>query len=111
METTSELWSAVLGWAASTGAKNIKQTPGLWYGQTKDDGLIGPLDVRINPHEQEIEGIPTLGCRIGMDDRFPGFIALVGPDGGTLVLSPYPFEDEDGLIKHFRKQTPAPAIF
>lgn len=102
----SELWAAVISWAVSTGAKDIAKQPGVWHGKTEQRGAIGPLDVRINPHTDTIAGIPPFNAQIGMDDYFPGLIALVGPDGGMVMHSPVEGEGEAGIIAHFVEQTP-----
>lgn len=102
----SELWAAVMSWAVSTGAKDIAKQPGLWHGKTQKSGVLGPLDVRINPHKETIDGVPPFNAKIGMDDYFPGLIALVGPNGGAVMRSPNEGEDEAGLVSHFVKQTP-----
>ena len=102
----SELWAAVMSWAASTGAKDIAKTPGVWHGKTEKRGELGPLDVRINPHDDTIDGVPAFHAKIGMDDYFPGLIALVGPNGGMVMGSRVKGEDEAGIIAHFIDQTP-----
>lgn len=106
MDGQSEMWAAVMSWAASTGARDIAKTPGLWHGRTEKRGVLGPLDVRINPHKETIDGVPPFNVKIGMDDYFPGFIALVGPEGGFVMSSPVEGEDEAGIVAHFIEQTP-----
>lgn len=106
MSGSSEMWAAVMSWAVSTGARDIAKTPGLWHGKTEKRGAIGPLDVRINPHKETIDGVPPFNVKIGMDDYFPGIIALVGPDGGVVVRSHVEGEDEAGIVAHFIEQTP-----
>ena len=103
----SELWAAVMSWAVSTGAKDMAKQPGLWHGKTEKRGALGPLDVRINPHVVPVDGVPPFNAKIGMDDYFPGIIAVVGPDGGIVMQSPRDGEDEGGLVSHFIEQTPA----
>lgn len=103
----SELWAAVMSWAASSGAKNIGDHPGLWHRRTEKRGVLGPLDVRINPHLEEIEGVPPMHAKLGMDDYFPGLIGIVGPNGGMLISSRQEGENEAGLVAHFKEQTPS----
>lgn len=100
----NELWTEIGLWIASTGVENLAAHPGIWHGKTERLGAIGPLDVRINPHTEVIDNIPPFNIRIGMDDYFPGIIGIIGPDGGMLISSPKPGEDETGLIEHFRNQ-------
>lgn len=102
----SELWAAVMSWAVASGATDIAKYPGLWHRKTEQRGALGPLDVRINPHVEEIDGVPPFNVKIGMDNMFPGLIALVGPDGGVIMRSPVDGEDEAGLVAHFVEQTP-----
>ena len=100
----SELYSTVIEWAQSTGAEKINELPGVWHRKTQKVGELGPLDVRINAHKETIDGIPPFGMSIGMDDYFPGLIALLQPNGGALIGSPVDGEDEAGLIAHFKAQ-------
>jgi hypothetical protein len=102
----SELWAAVMSWAVASGAKDIAKLPGVWHRKTEKRGALGPIDVRINPHLTEIEGIPPFNVKLGMDDYFPGIIGLIGPDGGVLMSSRVEGEDEAGLVAHFKEQTP-----
>ena len=104
MECT-ELWAAIMAWAAGTGAKDISKLPGLWHHKTEKRGALGPIDVRLNPHTQEVDGVPPFHVKLSMDEYFPGFIGLVGPKGGTLLHSRAPGEDEAGLVAHFKEQT------
>lgn len=101
---TSELWAAVMAWAVSTGARDIGKQPGLWHRRTAALNGLGPLDVRINPHDRVIEGVPPFNVKIGMDGHFPGIIAVLGPDGGLVMASPVEGEDEVGLVEHFKAQ-------
>ena len=101
----SELYSTVIAWAQSTGAKDIHELPSVWHRKTEKLGNVGPLDVRINAHKDEREGIPPYGMSIGMDEYFPGLIALLQPTGGVIIPSPKPDENEAGLIEHFKAQT------
>jgi hypothetical protein len=100
----SALWAAVMGWASSFGEGDISQRPGLWHRKTKKVGALGPIDVRINPHKEEVDGIPQFGATLSMDDYFPGLIALVGPNFGFIMHSRVDGEDEAGLIAHFKAQ-------
>ena len=102
-----ELYVAVTDWALSQGAKNLRSTPGLWHRQTEKRGVLGPLDVRINAHAETIDAVPPYHIMIGMDEYFPGLIALINPVGGCMMHSRVEGEDEDGLIAHFKAQTPA----
>lgn len=102
----SELWASIMSWAVSTGAKDIGNQPGLWHRKTEKRGSLGPIDVRINPHDEEIDGVPPFNVKLGMDDYFPGIIGIVGPDGGVLMNSPNEGENEGGLVAHFKEQTP-----
>jgi len=102
----SALWAAVMSWAVGLGETDITTQPGVWHRRTKQIGSFGPLDVRINPHKEEIESIPQFYVRISMDDYFPGLIALIGPNEGIVMNSHQDGENEDGLINHFREQTP-----
>lgn len=95
------LWAAVMGWAASTGAKDIGSTPGLWESRVEQIGNVGPFDIKINPHKNEIDGIPPFGVFIGNKDYFPGLIALLGPSGGAVMHSRDEGENENGLIEFF----------
>jgi hypothetical protein len=101
----SELYAAVAAWATSIGAEKLNLLPGVWHRKTEKAGNIGPLDVRINAHTEEIEGIPPFSIRVGMDDYLPGTIALIGPTGGVILGSHERGEDEAGLIAHFKAQT------
>lgn len=98
------LYAAVVEWATSAGAKDIGNLPGVWHGRTRKIERMGPIDVRINGHLEEIDGIPPGTIKLGMDDYFPGIIGLVWSDGGTLISSPVEGENEEGLIAHFKAQ-------
>lgn len=98
----TELFAAVTEWAIATGDRDISKRPGLWHRKTEKIGNIGPLDVRINPHDETIDAVPPFNIRIGMDDKFPGLIALIGPTDGIVMASPIEGEDEAGLIAHFK---------
>lgn len=100
----NELWGEIMKWMASSGEEDVAQNPGLWYKKTVALNGIGPLDVRLNPHREEIDNIPSFHIRITVDDRFPGIIGIFGPQGGTIVSSRTDGEDENGLIEHFRNQ-------
>lgn len=102
----TELWVAIMSWAASKGASDIAKQPGMWRGKTGKSELFGALDVVINPHSEAIDGVLPYHARVGMDDYFPGIIALVGPAGGVVMASQVEGEDEDGLVSHFVGQTP-----
>lgn len=102
----SELWAAIMSWAASTGDKDIGKQPGLWHRKTEKRGALGPIDVRINPHTKEVDGVPPMNAKLGMDGYFPGIIGIVGPDGGVMMRSQTDGENEDGLVAHFKEQTP-----
>lgn len=102
----SELYCAVTAWALSQGAKDLSKTPGLWHRKTEKHGVLGPLDVRINAHKETIDAVPFGHIMIGMDEYFPGMIALINPVDGVLLGSPRKGEDEAGLIEHFKAQTP-----
>jgi hypothetical protein len=99
-----ELYKAVMDWVIATGAQNLNATPGLWKRRTERCNGIGPFDVKLNPHHAEIDGVPPYSVAVGMDDYFPGIIALVGPTGGVVIPSPRENENEAGLIKHFAEQ-------
>lgn len=105
-DNINELWAAVISWAASSGDTDIGKAPGLWHRRTEKRGPIGPIDVRINPHTETIDGVPPMNVRLGMDGYFPGLIGIIGPDGGMLMHSPVEGEDEAGMIAHFTEQTP-----
>lgn len=108
----SELYFAVVDWVLAQGVPPLHTFPGIWYGQTSvvDDDL-GVLDVRINAHREEIDGIPGFAMTIGKDDYFPGLIAMLQPLGGVIIASPTPGEDEAGLLHHFRSQpTCSPSV-
>jgi hypothetical protein len=104
----SELYFAVIDWVIEQGVAPLHTFPGVWHGQTQAiDDSLGVLDVRINAHREEIDGIPAFAMAIGKDDKFPGLIAMLQPLGGVIIASPVPGEDEAGLLHHFRSQ-PAP---
>lgn len=98
----NELFDAIMTWAASSGVENINQLTGCWHGKTEKIGKLGPFDVKINGHNDEREGVPPFHALIEMPEFFPGVIAIVGPNGGSMFASREPGEDEDGLIEHFR---------
>jgi hypothetical protein len=104
---TSALFVAIADWAIGFGETNLKDRPGLWHKRTAKVGGIGPLDVRLNPHTKETDGVPPFTFKLSMDDYFPGLIGLVDARGGVLVRSHVDGEDEDGLIAHFKAQTSA----
>lgn len=103
----SELWASVMSWAVSTGAKDINKLPGLWHHKTEARDGVGPIDVRINAHSNDVDGLPPFHVKLGMDGYFPGIIGIFGPHGGALISSPIEGENENGLIAHFKAQTPA----
>lgn len=108
-KTISELYCAICDWALSQGAKDLRQSPGVWHGKTQKGRVLGPLDVRVNPHDKTIDHIPPFHIQVGMDDYFPGIIALLNPVGGTLLGSRVDGEDEAGLIAHFKEQKHSPS--
>ena len=105
-EQLSELFASVIAWASSLGAKNISALPGVWSSRTTEVNGIGPLDVRINGHDRTIDGVPPFNAFIGINNMFPGVIAIVGPAGGSIMMSGIPGENEDGLVAHFKAQPP-----
>lgn len=100
----SALYCVVTEWAIARGALNLAATPGLWHARTEKIGDIGPFDVRINAHKETIDAIPPYYISIGMDEMFPGIVAVINPFEGTMMHSQVPGEDEDGLIAHFKAQ-------
>jgi hypothetical protein len=103
-DSVSALYAAVMDWAMTFGETDIGKQPGLWHRRTEKVGALGPLDVRINAHQETIDNVPPFNVRIGMDDYFPGLIALIGPFDGIVMRSPHDHENEDGLIAHFKAQ-------
>ena len=103
----TELYAAVAEWACTFGDTDISKQPGLWYRKTQKIGSIGPLDVRINPHKETIDGVPPFNAKISMDAYFPGLIGIIGPCDGMLMRSPVDGEDEAGMIAHFKANTAA----
>jgi hypothetical protein len=103
----SALFAAIAEWAMGFGETDLNKRPGLWYRRTQKVGNLGPIDVRLNPHPHEVEGVPPMTFKLSMDDYFPGLIGLVDPSGGILMRSREDGEDEAGLIAHFEAQTSA----
>mgnify|MGYP001194471397 CR=1 FL=1 len=70
------LYAAIIDWAMNSGAKNIASTPGLWHRKTEKVGGLGPIDVRINPHDETVDHVPPFAIKLSMDDYFPGLIGI-----------------------------------
>lgn len=106
MATIGELYYAVITWAGSQGAVNLKATEGLWHGKTEARDGLGPFDVWINPHAEEIDDIDGFHVGIGTPQHMIPLIAHVGPTGGVIMHSSISGQNEEGLTNHFRAQTP-----
>lgn len=98
---TSILYAAIAQWAVSQGAHNIS---GMWRGETKPDAGMPAITVEINGYDHVVDGIPPLGAKLSIPDRFPGIIGLIEPRGGALLHSTIEGEDEAGLIALFKRQ-------
>lgn len=95
------LWSAVMSWVGATGATRLNEQPGLWKRHTVEAAGIGPFVIKVNPHEEEIDGVQPFDVVIGDDASLPGAVAILGPGGGVVLVGG---PGEDGLIKHFQAQ-------
>lgn len=84
--TTPELMVAVINWAISQGAANIR---GIWSGETDQ------WEVKINGSFTEIEDMAPFSVHLTHKDSFA--IAVLDPTGGVRMGI-----DEDAAIAHFR---------
>lgn len=92
MSGISELYMEVVGWAVANGATRIDMTPGIWVGETSD------YTVKVNPHDEEIDGLEFGQMSIEHKTLFAK-IAVLFPSGGQVVGV-----TEDDLIEHFRAE-------
>jgi hypothetical protein len=97
----NELWANIIWWYGDLVGKPLNETPGVWEGRAEKLNGLGPFDVKINGHKEEIDGLPPFGCFVGNKDYFPGVVCIVTPAGGTMIGSSVPGEDESGLIAFF----------
>lgn len=108
----NELWASIILWYGAVNGKPLNEHPGVWVGRAERLNNLGPFDVKLNGHKDDIDGIPPFGAFVGNEDYFPGVVCVVTPAGGTMIGSRVPGEDEDGLIKFFNDHrealTPAP---
>lgn len=96
----SEAFVAIVGWATSLGAKNLKDLPGCW------EHDLGEYRIAINGHPEETE------CSYGPSlAPFSAYVecngwpfAAFGAYGGT-IMSETP-DAEDRLVDALRVATP-----
>lgn len=93
----SELTVSVFEWAIKHGGDGAHARPGCWVGRTQPAGVYGSLDVKINPHMEECDGISPATARITSDEAIR--VCFCNPYGGVLGG----FNEED-LIDHFKSQ-------
>lgn len=101
------LYAAIADWLVRSGVKNLHQRPGLSTFTAQESETMPLMEVSVNPHPEEIEAIPPFNFRLVAPGYFPGLIAIVGPDGGEILESRVPGQDEAGLIAFFEQQEPA----
>jgi hypothetical protein len=102
-ERISEAFLAIVDWATSLGAIDIKSLPGCW------EHDLGEFHIAINGHAEEI------ACSTGMEVEPYGALvsyngwpyALLNAHSG-IILAETP-NAEDRLIDALRKATPCPA--
>lgn len=96
------LFLTCMEWALSLDAR-IRTAPSIWRGQTRQTGTQGPYSVRINGHDQAIEGIKGNHILIETVEAHPRVIAMLS-DKEEQLLGSHPGESEAGLLAHFQKQ-------
>lgn len=93
MPEVAPLFAVLAAWAVGQGAEGANRQPGLWHGETED------WDVKMNPHEETIEGVDPFTWQCTHKTAFLA-IAVVGVTGGCIIG---PTEEE--VIEHFRART------
>lgn len=98
------LYAAVLDWLDSLNVGNISRLPGVWRGETRAIGSVGPIVVRVNGHKETVDGIPPYAIDLAMHGLS---LAVVGLRFG-MILPPEVTGgiDEQELIAHFKAQVP-----
>jgi hypothetical protein len=92
----SELFTEVICWASTQGARDLPSHDGLWHGSTDE------WDVSINGHSEEVDDVPPMSVKL--THRRMMSVALVNPYGGIVAAG-----NEIDMIDHFREQASARA--
>ena len=95
----SQLAVAIAEWGARIGAVKLNEHPGVWTGKAAALDGYGPLTVKVNAHNDEIDGIPPYNFVVHPTENPLAFMVMVNPYGGSMIGGSDDLEDR--LIEHF----------